>query len=126
MPLLNSLFDEESAITVLDRYDESGRAVVCYGDALEELRKIPSNSIQLIVSSPPYNIGKSYEKKNTLRNYLDNFDEVVKELFRVCHPQGSVAWQVGNYVDNGELFPLDIFFYRIFFTYGFKLRNRVI
>ena len=49
-----------------------------------------------------------------------------KELVRILHPEGSICWQVGNYVDKGEIFPLDIFYYEIFKQHGLKLRNRIV
>jgi adenine-specific DNA-methyltransferase len=39
---------------------------------------------------------------------------------------GSLCWQVGNYVEDGEIFPLDIFYYPFFKKHGLKLRNRII
>lgn len=45
---------------------------------------------------------------------------------RLLTPTGSLCWQVGNYVDNGEVFPLDIYFYPLFKQLGLVLRNRII
>jgi DNA modification methylase len=53
------------------------------------------------VSSPPYNIGKSYETQTELHQYLDWQKEVITESTRVLADNGSVVWQVGNFVDNG-------------------------
>jgi len=50
----------------------------------------------------------------------------VDQLVRVLSPQGSLCWQVGNYVEKGEVFPLDIFYYPFFKKHGLKLRNRII
>jgi adenine-specific DNA-methyltransferase len=95
-------------------------------DAVEFLKGIPDQSIKLIVTSPPYNIGKEYEKKTTLENYLKYQNEVISECHRVLTLDGSICWQIGNYVDRGEIFPLDIYLYPIFKELGFRLRNRVI
>lgn len=100
--------------------------VIKKGDTLAELRLIPSKTFKLIVSSPPYNIGKEYEKQVALENYLDWQREIIAELYRVVSDDGSIVWQVGNYVDNGEVFPLDIYFYPIFKSLGMQLRNRII
>ena len=48
------------------------------------------------------------------------------ELIRVLSPTGSLCWQVGNYVNKGEIFPLDILYYPLFKRHGLKLRNRVV
>ena len=45
---------------------------------------------------------------------------------RVLSPEGSLCWQVGNYVEKGEVFPLDIFYYPFFQARGLHLRNRII
>lgn len=101
--------------------------VVLYqGDCLQLLQDIPDNSIKLIVTSPPYNLGKEYEKKTLLDKYLEFQKKVITECVRVLAEDGSICWQVGNYVENGEVMPLDILLYPIFVTTGLKMRNRVI
>jgi DNA modification methylase len=87
---------------------------------------LPDEQFTLIVTSPPYNIGKSYEVKRELHDYLEWQTSIVEELVRLLHPSGSLCWQVGNYVKDGEVFPLDIFFYPIFKKLGLKMRNRVV
>jgi len=96
------------------------------GDTLKTLKNFPDNKFDLIITSPPYNVGKEYETKTSIENYLEQQEEVIEELIRVTSEQGSICWQVGNYVDKGEIFPLDIFYYQIFKRHGLKLRNRII
>ncbi len=96
------------------------------GDCLDLLKQIPNNSVQLVVTSPPYNIGKEYEKKINLADYLNFQEKVIKECFRVLKPQGSICWQVGNFVENGYIIPLDAILYPIFEKLEMKLRNRII
>ena len=50
----------------------------------------------------------------------------IAEAFRLLSPTGSICWQVGNHVDGGEVFPLDIMLYSIFKQHGLKLRNRIV
>lgn len=100
--------------------------VIRQNDTLDELRTLPNNTFKLIVSSPPYNIGKVYEKKVSLEEYLESQRIVIEELCRIVADDGSIVWQVGNYVDDGEVFPLDIYFYPIFKSLGLQLRNRII
>lgn len=97
-------------------------------DALAFLKEQPDNSIQLIITSPPYNVGKEYEKIASFDDYLANLRPIINELYRVLSDNGSICWEVGNYVDEKtkEVFPLDIFFYRYFKELGLKLRNRII
>lgn len=112
-----SLFDYPALKT---QYD-----VKC-GAALELLKEYESDKFDLIITSPPYNIGKSYELKTSIEDYLAAQETIIVELIRVLSARGSICWQVGNYVNQGEAFPLDIFYYPIFKKLGLKLRNRII
>jgi DNA modification methylase len=96
------------------------------GDTLKNLKAFEDNKFDLIISSPPYNVGKEYEVKKSIEKYLEEQDEVILELIRVTSLKGSICWQIGNYVDKGEVFPLDVFYYNIFKKHGLKLRNRII
>lgn len=95
-------------------------------DSLEYLKKLKDNSIDLIVTSPPYNVGKEYETKTSLQLYLDSIIPIIDEVIRVLKPTGNIAWQVGNYIHSKEVYPLDIYYYDIFKQRGLKLRNRII
>ena len=95
-------------------------------DALEFMGNIPSESVQLVLTSPPYNIGKEYEARTSIENYLEVMRPIVKQICRIISPNGSICWQVGNFVNNGEVYPLDIYFYEMFKKLGMQLRNRVI
>jgi adenine-specific DNA-methyltransferase len=90
------------------------------------MRRLKDESIKLIVTSPPYNIGKKYEKRDSLDNYVKAQTQVIGECVRLLHPLGSICWQVGNHVQDGEVFPLDIILYRLFKDHGLKLRNRIV
>lgn len=96
------------------------------GDCMELLRNIPSHSVDLIISSPPYNLGQEYEAKRELKIYLDEQAVVLKECARVLKPTGSIFWQVGAFADNGALIPLDIRFFPILEGLGMIPRNRIV
>lgn len=98
------------------------------GDALAKLDDVPDNKFRLIVTSPPYNINKSYERneKRSLSEYIAFLDALVEKLDDKVTEDGSLCWQTGNYVKDGEVFPLDIFTYDLFAKRGYKLRNRII
>jgi adenine-specific DNA-methyltransferase len=96
------------------------------GNCLTVLRKIEDGKFDLILTSPPYNIGKSYETKTSIEKYLVSQEEIIHELIRTLSDKGNICWQVGNYVDKGEVYPLDIYYYQIFKKHGLKLRNRII
>ncbi|MCB1620402.1 MAG: site-specific DNA-methyltransferase [Thiothrix sp.] len=112
--------------TIISKFDENSRIVVTESDTLSTLKSLPNSKFKLAVSSPPYNLGKEYEKQIELQHYLDWQTEIIKELSRITSDNGSIVWQVGNFVDNGEVYPLDIHFYPIFKALGLQLRNRIV
>ncbi len=81
------------------------------GDCLQLLKTIPAGSLKLVITSPPYNIGKEYEKKLKLETYVEQQAAVIRECVRCLSPEGSICWQVGNYVDSGAIIPLDTVLY---------------
>jgi DNA modification methylase len=95
-------------------------------DALEFAKAQPDCSIKLLMTSPPYNIGKEYETKVSIEEYLSTMEPMIAEFVRILKNDGSICWQTGNYIKDGEVFPLDIYFYPLFKKYGLKLRNRII
>lgn len=109
-----------------NKFTPPGNIVLYPGDCINFLKTIPDNTFQLVVTSPPYNIGKEYERRLRLEAYLDQQAAVIRECVRCLSPRGSICWQVGNYVDNGAIIPLDTVLYPIFTKLGLKLRNRVI
>ncbi|OQX26058.1 MAG: site-specific DNA-methyltransferase [Desulfobacteraceae bacterium IS3] len=108
------------------RFHSSADIVLYHGDALQFVSTIPDNTISLIITSPPYNLGKKYENQVSISKYLETQEEIISQLYRILRQDGSLCWQVGNYVENGEVYPLDILYYQIFKNLGMYLRNRII
>lgn len=97
------------------------------GDAEIFLKELPREPLfDLIVTSPPYNIGKEYEARMELDRYLMWQERIIAELMPRLKMGGSICWQVGNYVDDNEIFPLDIEFAPIFKKHRLQLRNRIV
>jgi len=115
---------EASRAERLTHYDPE--AHMACEDNLSFMRALPDESMRLIVTSPPYNLGKAYEKRSSLEVYVEAQTRVIKECVRLLHPRGSLCWQVGNHVQDGEVFPLDIVLYPLFRSHDLKLRNRII
>jgi adenine-specific DNA-methyltransferase len=109
-----------------ERWDAEADAVLFEGPCEDLLASMPDGSASLVVTSPPYNIGKSYERRTSLDRYLEAQERVIIDAVRVLADGGSICWQVGNHVDRGEIFPLDALLYPIFKRLGLRLRNRVI
>ncbi len=113
-PLIDMNYCRENDVTLYE------------GDTLELISQIPDGEAQLIVTSPPYNIGKEYETKMELEEYLDLQKMVIGRCVKILSDKGSICWEVGNYVDDGEVFPLDTLLYPIFKKHKLKLRNRIV
>lgn len=98
------------------------------GDATIALDRVDDGSCRLVVTSPPYNIGKEYEREQrlSLEEYLAWLEPIVDKICAKVSEDGHICWQVGNYVSKGEVFPLDYYFYGMLSKRGFKLRNRII
>jgi DNA modification methylase len=111
---------------VSDRFDRKADATFLEGDSAQTLKSLPDQLVKLIITSPPYNIGKVYETATNLEEYLEKLTPVVDQLIRVLASDGSLCWQVGNYVERSEIFPLDIFYYPFFKNRGLRLRNRIV
>ncbi len=111
--------------TLLKFHRETEAFIECQ-DNLSFMRPIKAGSMQLVVTSPPYNIGKSYEKRRSLDAYVNQQAQVISECVRLLSPHGSLCWQVGNHVQDGEIFPLDMVLYQVFRDHGLHLRNRIV
>lgn len=103
-----------------------GNAHMSCADNLEFMAGLADASMQLIVTSPPYNIGKQYEARSPLDAYLASQAQVIAECFRLLAPGGSICWQTGNFIENGEITPLDAALFPIFQAHDLVLRNRIV
>lgn len=79
------------------------KADIFLGDCKDILKKIPDNSIDLIITSPPY----ADQRKNTYggihpKDYVDWFLPISEELLRVLHPNGTFILNIKEKVVNGE------------------------
>lgn len=87
----------------------------------------------LVVTSPPYNIGKPYElSSKSVVDYIDSQKEVIHRCVARLKSTGSICWQVGNYIDKGKngkatsIIPIDVLLFNTFLELGLKLRNRIV
>ena len=108
------------------RWDPAALVSFQRGDCLDLLATMPPGAARLVVTSPPYNIGKAYEESRTLEEYVAAQARVIEECVRVMAHDGSLCWQTGNYVRDGEIVPLDALLFPIFRNLGLKMRNRIV
>lgn len=111
---------------ITNQYQPNADIIINNNDTKVFIPSIPTGYVSLVVTSPPYNLGKEYEQKLTIQDYLQQQKPIIQELARVLSDDGSICWQVGNYVKSGEVIPLDILYYTLFKEAGFYLRNRII
>lgn len=95
------------------------------GDAREILKKLPDNCVHLMVTSPPYNVGKEYDEDLTLREYLDFIEEVLREVYRVLVWGGRVCFNVAN-LGRKPYIPLHAYIIQIFEKIGYLMRGEII
>lgn len=103
------------------------------GDCLNLLKKLPDESIDLVITSPPYCMGKAYEDPhNDIETFKTQHINIYNDLYRVVKRGGSICWQVGYHISDKCVVPLDCIIYNIFTTMSEKLvtplvlRNRII
>ncbi|MBU4224595.1 MAG: site-specific DNA-methyltransferase [Chloroflexi bacterium] len=116
----------KSAVAIATNFDPTANFVLYEGGCLDLLSQIPDGFVKLVVTSPPYNLGKPYENRLDLDDYLAQQNQVIRECVRVLDDKGNICWQVGNYVNNGEIIPLDLVLYPIFSSLQLHLRNRIV
>ncbi len=111
----------------LGKMFHSPEPVVACEDNMAFMEKLSGETMALIVTSPPYNLGKAYEgRRSSLDEWLEGQKRVVAECVRLLRTDGSLCWQVGNSVEKGAVIPLDALLYPVFLEFGLKLRNRIV
>ena len=92
------------------------------GDCYDLLKKIPDESVDIIITSPPYCIGKAYENpKDDIETFKKQHEKIFPDIYRVLKPGGSICWQVGYHVTNASVLPLDIVVYNTFIEQSLQL-----
>ena len=113
-----------------DIFSEPDRPKLLWGDCLEFLKRMDSESIQLMVTSPPYYNARDYSQWETLDDYLDDMSEIIKECYRVLDNHRPYVFNIGDIFDNDNRhtkstwgkrrIPLGAYFTTIFEEHGFQ------
>lgn len=91
---------------------------IILADSIEYM-KATDNAFDLIITSPPYQVGKKYDESVDI-------PETIRSMSNILKDNGVIAWQVGSRIDNGFIVPMDIIYHNEFTKLGFKLVNRII
>lgn len=118
-------------IRMRSKFSQRNHATVTTADCTKHLSKLPAELVDLIISSPPYNVGKEYEETSSVDDYIAFMKKTLTECTRLLKPGGSICWQVGSTFDrNGALVLIDKLVDNIMDglskAHNLRLRNRII
>jgi DNA modification methylase len=113
-----------------DIFSEPHRPKLLWGDCLDFLRRMNSESVQLMITSPPYYNARDYSQWDTLDDYLDEMSCIIEECYRVLDNHRPFVFNVGDIFDNDNKYtkstwgkrriPLGAYFTAIFEDHGFQ------
>jgi DNA modification methylase len=108
---------------------KSNKIKILWGDCQKILEKLPSESVHLMVTSPPYYNAREYSQWKNLNDYLEDMRKIIKECYRVIDNHRVFVFNVGDIFDNDNLttksvwgkrrLPLGAYFIKIFEECGF-------
>jgi adenine-specific DNA-methyltransferase len=116
------------------RYTTTNDYTLFQGDCFKLISKIPENSVDLVVTSPPYCMGKSYERpEDDLATFTERHEKLFPEVYRITKQGGSICWQIGYHVEDAVVMPLDYIVFDILnnklpkeISQNLMLRNRIV
>lgn len=112
---------------VAPAFDVTADLALLAGDRLALLTTLAPGAARLVVSSPPYNVGKEYETALATSDYVAQQEATLRECVRVLAADGSLCWQVGNAIGGpARVVPIDCLLWPVFERLGLKLRNRIV
>jgi len=91
----------------------------------EKMEELPDYSIHLMVTSPPYNVGKEYDEDLTLSKYLDFLKKIWKEVYRVLVPGGRACINIAN-LGRKPYIPLHAYIIKDMLDLGYLMRGEII
>ena len=91
----------------------------------EAMSELPDNSVHLMVTSPPYNVGKEYDENLSLKEYRELLKRVFKETYRVLVPGGRSCINVAN-LGRKPYIPLHSYIIEDMQSIGFLMRGEIL
>lgn len=117
---INAPQRQDLLLPSFDAHTELETNHIYCGDCVDLMKRIASNSIDLVVTSPPYDTLRTYN------GFSFTFEKIAAELLRVLNEQGIIVWVVGDKIENGNK-SLTSFRQAIYFQeHGFKIHDIMI
>lgn len=93
---------------IYKKFRESNNVTLFNGDCSNLMRGLPDECVDLVVTSPPYCMGKAYEDPHDdIETFKKQHQDIFDDLYRVVKPGGSICWQIGYHVSDKCVVPLD-------------------
>lgn len=109
------------------KFKKGEKYILHDGDSLKFLKTLPDGLADLIITSPPYCMGKEYDKSNEVQYFIDIHKKIFPEIIRVTKEGGNICWQVGYHVHGKDVIPLDFLIFDILKEYkNIHLKNRIV
>jgi len=116
---------KEEKVDYVENQIEAGLLNKIFCKTSEKMDELPDNSIHLMVTSPPYNVGKEYDQDLSLSEYRDFLGRIWKEVYRVLVPGGRACINIAN-LGRKPYLPLHIFLIKDMLDLGFLMRGEII
>jgi len=123
--MYNGLNHENETVGIADESDSSLWANRIYQASSTDMHHIPSNSVGLAFTSPPYNVGKDYDKDMSFEEYKALISSVAKDVYRVLKPGGRYVINIAN-LGRKPYIPLHALFYEIHHSQNFLAMGEII
>lgn len=133
--IVKELHQDDTPIETPIEFDKT-KVNIIWGNCIEALRKMKSESVQLMVTSPPYYNARDYSTWPTLKAYLDEMRVILQEAYRVLDNHRVFVWNVSDVVDNDNMehikcwgerkIPLAAYFITMFEECGFRYIDDII
>lgn len=111
-------------------FTKKNKCTLYHWDSLDFIKTLPTWSVDLTFTSPPYCIGKEYEKWVIhYESFIEAHKEIFPEIIRVTKEGWSICWQIGYHVNKDLIMPLDRLIYdtiRPWLNKEIFLRNRIV
>ncbi|HEX78014.1 MAG TPA: site-specific DNA-methyltransferase [Dehalococcoidia bacterium] len=116
---------EEQPVAYHENPLPTGVANRIFCKSSERMEELPDSSVHLMVTSPPYNVGKEYDENLTLDEYRAFLRRVMAEVYRVLTPGGRVCFNVAN-LGRRPYLPLHAFIIQDMLELGFLMRGEIL